>query len=134
MTLKQLLMQIANKILFVVLLFSNNSYAFDNSKQPITIQAENVELKNKQGLVIYTNKVYAKQNNQELFADKLILTRDETGKLKKIKAFGKPAKLIKDKDIITGDTLTYDFSTEILTAQSNNTSKNQATVILKGKK
>lgn len=118
-------------ILIISIICINCSFAITNSKNPISIKSDNVELKDKQGLAIYTKNVHAKQDNQELFADKLILKRGKNDTLKEIIAYGHPAKLTKDRDIITGDILIYNFANEILTAKSE---KTQATVTIQGRK
>lgn len=83
-----------NLFLVLVLSLSSTCWGFLSSgtKDPISIESNNLELDQQQGLATYIGQVILKQNDKELLADKLIIYKNAQGKIDKILAFGKPAK------------------------------------------
>jgi lipopolysaccharide export system protein LptA len=85
---------IRSSLLLFLLLFLNSTCLAlsNNSKDPISIESNTLELDQKQGQATYLGNVVLKQNGKELIADKMIIFKNAQGKLEKVLAFGKPAK------------------------------------------
>lgn len=84
---------LSNLFLFLVLSLSSTCWGLLNTgnKDPISIESNNLELDQQQGLATYLGNVILKQSGKELLADKLVIYKNAQGKIDKVLAYGKPA-------------------------------------------
>jgi len=98
-------------LLLFTLPFSLN--AIEEKKQPLEIQSDSGDFDDKTGIATHRGNVIMTQGAKKLYADLLIIQRDDKGKIKAVKAYGKPAKFTmqpeKDKSLSSGHANTIEF-------------------------
>jgi len=97
------------------------SFGADSDRdQPISIEADRVDVDDVKGVSIYSGDVVLRQGSMELIADKLILKVSEQRELVSVKAQGSPARFKQFNDPVNGEVhghakeITYDVKDEYM--------------------
>ncbi len=119
--LKHIIQPLINLFLVFLIFFLTNASA-DNLTLPenenfLKIQADSVEFDDQQGKAIYRGHVIMEQGLMRVTSETLILLRDTKGKIKSILATGHPAHFTQNGDTISGNSLTYDVDTQVLSSK-----------------
>ena len=96
-------------------------YAQDTQRdQPITIEADRVDVDDAKGMSVYRGNVILRQGAMTLWADELHLQTTAQRELSSVKAIGKPAKFKQEESAEAGELrghalqITYDVTTEYM--------------------
>ena len=96
-------------------------YAQDAQRdQPVTIEADRVDVDDAKGISVYLGNVILRQGAMTLWADELHLQTTAQRELSSVKAVGQPAKFKQDESAEAGELrghatqITYDVTTEYM--------------------